>query len=326
MDKIYKSLDELELNELRFDDCYFEKEKLLIHASQDSISVIDLTNALQQGKTCKVFRINYAEWKHDSSITCDLFNALSDWEFTFTEFIDKLKLTEPVSVSKWEKVVPLLWLEDKFKIYYDEHKAINTYSPFVKVKSIKQPTKWTLPHVWKAILSGQITSGECTGYYTDDYAFDAAVNFRQGEISPIHIAKDLIGSPSGWWVSVDSETDDKIILTVCCHHFNNNKLVFRKNFSTPTPEPIKTIEPELQPEPKQEPLKTGKLIQFPVKQQPTISRVSEVLNRIDLIMVETTLSFIKSTNPEMVKNMSEERAILFAASLVIEAKNELHLQ
>lgn len=242
MDRIYESLKELDINEIHFDDCYFKKENLLIHAFQGSIKITDLTNALQQGKVCKSFSIQFVEWKHDQSIVCDLFNTLVDWEFTWEEFVEKIKTTEPTQLDKWNKIISLVWLEDKFKIYYHEEKATRTYSPFVKVKPIKTPAKWTLPHVWKAILSGQITSGRCTGRYTDDYAFDASVNFQEGEIAPLHIAKDLIDSPSGWWVSVDSETENEIVLTVCCHHFNNNKLVYNKLFpNKPTELPSNVI-------------------------------------------------------------------------------------
>ena len=49
-----------------------------------------------------------------------------------------------------------------------------------KIRPIKTPEKWTLPHVWKAILSGQIYMGQCDGRYTDDYAYDAAVDFKSG--------------------------------------------------------------------------------------------------------------------------------------------------
>ena len=42
-----------------------------------------------------------------------------------------------------------------------------------------EPKKWTLPHVARAIINGQFTGLKSDGTYTDDYAFDAAVNFQQ---------------------------------------------------------------------------------------------------------------------------------------------------
>jgi hypothetical protein len=236
MDRIYESLSELDLNDIGFYDCYFQKENLFMHAYQDSVKITDLTNALQQGKVCKSYSIKFVEWEPYKSIICELFNTLIDFEFAWEQFVEKLKTTEPTQLDQWTKIIPLIWLEDKFKIYYHEEKATRTYSPFAEIKPIKTPTKWTLPHVWKAILSGQITSGRCTGYYTDDYAYDAEVDFKRGGIDPLCIAKDLIGSPSGWWVSVDKETESEIVLTVCCHHFNNNKLVYNKLF------PSKSVE------------------------------------------------------------------------------------
>src|SRR5690606_6225857 len=98
---------------------------------------------------------------------------------------------------------------------------------FVKIKPIKKPEKWTVAHVWKAILAGQIYKGVKDGYYTDDYAHDAAVNFKTG--SRIHLpslAKKVIENPSGWRVYVDKEENGITQLSFNCHSFDCNTLYF----------------------------------------------------------------------------------------------------
>ena len=215
--KIYENTNLVDLNELGFYDCYFREENAHIHAYQNCIVITDLTNALKRGKTCQVFRFSFAkeEWDQHRSLVCDFFNMLEDWDFTLAEFIEKLRSGES-----------LFWLEDRFSIQIKEKQATRIYSPFAKVNPLrKRPTKWTLPHVWRAILAEQVKRAECTGYYTDDYAYDAACNYRMGEISPTYLAQKIIENPSGWWAYVQKETEDEIILSVNCWHFDNNRIV-----------------------------------------------------------------------------------------------------
>ena len=60
------------------------------------------------------------------------------------------------------------------------------------IKPLKaEPKKWTLPHVVRALVNGQFQGLRKNYYMTDDYAYDNAVNFREGEIS------DVIGFVQG---------------------------------------------------------------------------------------------------------------------------------
>ena len=68
--------------------------------------------------------------------------------------------------------------------------------------------------------------GQCDGRYTDDYAYDAAVDFRSGmELHLPSFAKELIEDPSGWHVYPSSKGKDGLVqLSVNCHSFNMNTL------------------------------------------------------------------------------------------------------
>lgn len=119
-------------------------------------------------------------------------------------------------------------------VYTSTLKSMNVFTPFKEIKPIKVPDKWTLPHVWKAILSGQIYEGHCDGRYTDDYAYDAAVDFRSGvRLYLPSFAKELIESPSGWRVYADHTDGDQVQLSVDCYTFNLNTLQFEAKCGWP---------------------------------------------------------------------------------------------
>ena len=187
---------------------YFADINAYIHFYRDSAVIIDLTDALKAGKTCKRYYIEHKEWKNEG-IWCDLVN--NDIR-TFTEL--------------YNRVITGLNI-DTLRVTTTEEKAINTFSPFVKIKPIKKPKKWTIAHVWKAILAGQIYKGVKDGRYTDDYAYDAAVNFQSGlRIHLPSLAKKVIENPSGWHVYVDKEENGITQLSFNCYSFDCNTLYF----------------------------------------------------------------------------------------------------
>ena len=102
-----------------------------------------------------------------------------------------------------------------------EIKGVNVFSPFENIKPIKLPTKWTISHVWKGILSGQIKKVICTGKYSDDYSFDNWNNYGKGERDKISFARELIEDADGWYCF-----DNGNNICVDCHSFDNNILIF----------------------------------------------------------------------------------------------------
>jgi hypothetical protein len=80
------------------------------------------------------------------------------------------------------------------------------------------------PALLKILRSSKVRV-TCNGVYSDDYAFDAAMNYRRGELSEEAVLEmaDLIErSPSGWWCSA-WQTEDKT-LRLGCHSFKSYTL------------------------------------------------------------------------------------------------------
>lgn len=201
--KIFKSSDV---------SCWEEREgyfcdiNAYIFAGIDRVVIRDLTNAMTPGKECPELELSLKNRQSANIITGDM--------RTFREIYDRLFVSRESSdldVYAFNRTM----------------KSMHTFTPFKQIKPIKTPKKWTLPHVWKAILSGQIFEGHCTGRYTDDYAYDAAVNFHEGrELNLPSFAKELIEDPSGWSVSPWKVNGETITLSVCCYSFDMNEFQY----------------------------------------------------------------------------------------------------
>lgn len=193
---------------------YFADINAYVHAYSNSVVLIDLTNALKTGKTCKRYSLQLSGYDSQKSVITELWNVGK---------IETVKNLYDALTTDSLKI-------DTITIYTGEEKSINTFSPFVEIKPIKTPSKWTMGHVWKAILAGQIFKGVKDGRYTDDYAYDAACNFGTGSrLHLISLAEKLIEHPSGWWVSVDKEENGITQLSVNCHTFDCNTLYYDAN-------------------------------------------------------------------------------------------------
>ncbi len=190
---------------------YFADINAYIHFYADSAVVIDLTNALKTGKECNRYSIRKNVWDDSKSVLTELWNI---GKIETVKAFHNAIITESLNIETLEV--------DK-----GSQKGINTFSPFVEIKPIKTPIKWTIAHVWKAILSGQIFKGVKDGHYTDDYAYDAGCNFGTGsKLHLISFAEKIIESPSGWWVSAGETKDGIIPLSFNCHSFDSNTLYY----------------------------------------------------------------------------------------------------
>jgi hypothetical protein len=260
---IRDSINEVPFEELAniHEDWYFRAENIRLHhyrgyGNELSVHVTDLADALKPGR----------------EVTEYIFTGPL-WDVLFFTY------DEPVS-----EVLQKLFRREVRNIDYRTrtHQAIRVFSPFVEVKSIKPPAKWTLAHVWKAILAGQIKRGQTDQRLTDDYAFDAANNYGRGEIDVIAFARRLIEDRSGWWVMVDRETDEYIQLGVNCHHFDSKTLFFEK-----VANPALPIMTEDEPEPGAP--------QEPETQSP---KRSNVINFAERVAEKKVKSFDESLTPE----------------------------
>jgi len=128
---------------------YFKDLNICFTKYYDAIYITDLENALKTGKECKEYIIKIEKNKYmpySKKFILDLKNG---------------KYDNSVSIRT--------------------HKSIKIFTPFVKIKPIKIPTKWKISNIWKAILSGQITKITKKYRTTDDFAYDNSVNFEKGK-------------------------------------------------------------------------------------------------------------------------------------------------
>lgn len=185
---------------------YFQDINAFVTVGTDRITIVDLTYALIPGKECVRITMTPVERYSPTPINAGLDTFRAVYEAFF--------------VRREKPVV-------ECNVHEARLKSMQVFTPFKKIRPVRQPSRWTIPHVWKAILSGQIYEGHCSGRYTDDYAYDAAVNFRSG--AALHLpsfAKKLIEDSSGWHVYCDKADGNQVQLSVDCYTFDTNVLQF----------------------------------------------------------------------------------------------------
>lgn len=210
--KIVDGLDEININDLYFDEYYSRKENVSFKLLSNCLVIKELENALKPGKFVKRYSISKAEDNNNNGFECFFYDYLYGNNINISKFIKLLRNN--------------LINTDIFNISITEVKAVRVFSPFYKPKKINKPQKWTISHVVKAILSGQIKKGVCEMHLTDDYALDDSVNFGKGSIEVLNLCKDLVEEPSGWWINIENATDKFIELGINCYQFDYNKVYF----------------------------------------------------------------------------------------------------
>lgn len=213
--KIFNSWKEYDYSSGEF---YLSNEKIRAnhYGGGNTFVFIDLENALLTGKNCKRISLDY-NW-HEKGSSCLLFNYLNNVINGDIRSLFNLEETTEVFFNQNDK-------DFKITIYVSELKAINVFSPFNidRVKPLKEiPIKMTVRHALRAIINDQVKNLKCNGVYTDDYAFDNAYNFQQGDIkNKISFAKDILENPSGWHVWQDSQ--NRQVYNLNCHTFDTNE-------------------------------------------------------------------------------------------------------
>jgi hypothetical protein len=202
---------------------YYRAENMAISHFNgfDDWNLTDLTNALLPGKMCRTYSIKCNAPHGHLIVTNWITRTFSDDMRALFAYCDGLQFT----TGQWGLEAYRVNVEDHtIEIYRGDDQGIRTFSPFAlaNVKPLKAiPAKWTMRHVYAAIINHQFKSLKCQGVYTDDYAWDDAVNFRRGEIaSPLDFIQAIINSPSGWRCY---GSGGKVIVN--CHHFDNNEFI-----------------------------------------------------------------------------------------------------
>lgn len=165
-------------------------------------TLTDITLAGKAGKTCTTY---YLEGNIDD------ISKIFEQNFDDIFFDIATNNLENVKVSKTVKSA---------KDVFNPLNIKETYKPLKE-----KPSKWTLKHALRAIVNHQIEDFKCDGIYTDDYAWDDAVNYQIKEIKyTADFLKKVIENKSGWRVY---EYDGRV--NINCHHFDMNSFVLKLN-------------------------------------------------------------------------------------------------
>lgn len=199
------------------------KIKMIVYSGSKSIVLTDLTNAMQRGKTCERYSFNLQY----NSQSYSLENLIYHFGSVKNLFDYARSLT--YTVHKWggydrrEVQIDGAWID----VYKSVEQSIRVFSPLTNLEPLKAlPKKWTVELALRAIANKQYVWFKCNGHYTDDYAFDAAVDFGRGEITDnLKFVKYVLQSPSGWHVWPDSYGG----VSINCHSFDCNSFMPKIN-------------------------------------------------------------------------------------------------
>lgn len=195
-----------------YDDLYFLDINALVHSYQNSVVIVDLTNAMKTGKTCTRWLIRANPWKMESTHLC----MTGYLKVAFPDCSTVFDLVQALRSGDQPKEA------DSLTIDTCQQPGNRTFSPFVTVNPVKLGERLNAATIAKAICSGQITAARTDGRYTDDYAADAANDFYRGEIDLVSFASDIYEHPSGWrfwW-----KNGGKAEIVAACHTFDYKTL------------------------------------------------------------------------------------------------------
>ena len=227
-----------------FDDWFLQRDQVKVHRYNGSLRLVDITDAMKPGKACEEFCFNW----HPHETPAGLYRLFERHHYDLRSLFNELRALPWEQRRHWKTGEPQAgWQEfrlakiiallpefgmrgtpgESVELYRSELSSIRVWSPFATVKPLPEPPKkWTVAHVVRALLSGQFSHLQCHGVYSDDYAYDNAVNFHRGDFSDhaIAFARRILESPSGWWASERGEAAGHV--SICCHSFDSNSFKF----------------------------------------------------------------------------------------------------
>lgn len=223
-------------NTTYFQDLHWEYKHW---SGSESMCFVDLTNAYLVGKKCVSFRLHFNINKRDA-------DSCSAWYKLLRE---QCQSTHPKAVVEWLESLEMSDMgrglgvcasfivgDVEVRIYRDELQANQVFSPFVleRLKPVVEaPTRWTNVHLRRIVANGQFTQLKQNYYYTDDYAYDAATNFRKGYIkNPIKSLAEMLGDKLHIYSSVDKS--GKIRLSFGAHSNDGRSLIVDLNNRYPS--------------------------------------------------------------------------------------------
>ena len=183
---------------------YYADINACIYCNREAAYVIELDNAMKRGKECKRYSI-YAQGQDIHLYLVNECNVRTPKDLYDLVRSGK-ELPEPASLT------------------VREEKGVDVFSPFVAVKPLKElPEKWKKGDLVKAIMSGQVFSGVLDQRLTDDYAYDAAMNFGSGRAIDLPgQAYDLVEGCRDCYIRTDG-VDENGIASVHFSHAGEMK-------------------------------------------------------------------------------------------------------
>lgn len=175
-----------------------------IRASRNAYSLIleDITDGGKTGKQAVKASISNLE----RGYTYDAFETAIEW---FSILLDMFLSNE---YPNHDVHITLQGLECRASLK-KAYRLLNeaNLKPLAEI-----PVRWSLRQVARVLANQQYEPGsfQCDGHYTDDYAYDAAVNFGKGPTSHKRLLTDLVEDPSGYKTWADDQR-----VHVACHYF-----------------------------------------------------------------------------------------------------------
>jgi hypothetical protein len=219
----------------RFKTIYFVELQAMLHQYASSIRIVDLTNALETGKTCDTYSINWGlgcdaegysnflNWADSLGATIlDVFNHISKMDYQTDRFGNESAV-----------------LENGLQVFRNKSKSNSTFSPFklAKLKPLTEiPGKFTVVHLIRLIANGQYRQLKTNYSLTDDYAWDAANHGgRKLHTNPFPLLKSLIEDrSSGFYVYQRNNDSEGIELSFSEYSAENKSLIVELSNRFPT--------------------------------------------------------------------------------------------
>lgn len=207
---------------------YLLEQELCVEVFGYHTKIYCCKNAMKKGKEISKFIYEssdmFLSWFRMTWLalnSCDDGDSENELERFLLEFVDAAELED----------TPLLFTEDKFlnKVKLEKRKSYIVFFPKDSIKiSSRKWEKVNKGTITRGILSGQISLALMGYEFTDDYAFDAAVNFRKEQsLDLLQLAKELWelnGTP--FYLGVNSEqSSNKYLIVDYCPH-SNKKIKF----------------------------------------------------------------------------------------------------
>jgi hypothetical protein len=198
---------------------FAKKYNLKLRTYRDQYEITDLTNAHKRAEKCIYYSVDFRYHPN--------FCALANMLRVYPDIKGLWNYLEGLNIAENEQKTIYYTFGGEviqLQIYHGSKEAIRCFNPETVLnfyKPLKEiPKKWNIPSILRALLNGQFEALRCKGVYTDDYAYDNAVNYQEGALNALKFAERIIKSPSGW-----SAWDNDGKVSVCCYHFDNNEFI-----------------------------------------------------------------------------------------------------